>query len=141
MASLIAGLVGGVAATVVMTAAMMVLGDGGPPPTAQLVAKFAGGDPAERAMPGMALHLLYGIVAGGVFAVGAPLLGARLGSLGVAVALGVVYGVVLAAVGMGFWMRLVLGVDPDRGTLATFATVHVLYGVVLGAVLGAGVVA
>lgn len=141
MASVIAGLAGGVVATIVMTIAMMVMGDGGPPPTARLVAKFAGGDPEEYAMPGMALHFVYGIVAGAVFAVGVPLLGLDLGSIAVAVGLGLVYGVVLMIGGMAFWMRLVIGMEPDRDMMMTFGTVHVIYGVVLGAFLGANVIA
>ena len=88
MASVTAGLAGGVVATIVMTIAMMVMGDGGPPPTARLVARFAGGDPEDYAMPGMALHFVYGIVAGAVFAVGVPSIGLDLGSIVVAVGIG-----------------------------------------------------
>jgi hypothetical protein len=44
--------------------------------------------------------------------VGAPVVGIGLGSLGVAVAVGVVYGLVLLVGGMGVWMRAVIGVDP-----------------------------
>lgn len=138
MASLTAGLLGGLVATVVMTMAMMLLGDGGPPPTAALVAKFAGGSAEDRKMPGMLLHLLYGVVAGGVFAVGVPLLGPSLDSLVSATALGVLYGLVLMVVGMVFWMRLVIGLDPDGATMRMFGVVHVIYGAVLGAFLGAG---
>jgi len=141
MASVIAGLAGGVVATIVMTIAMMVMGDGGPPPTARLVAKFAGGDPEDYAMPGMALHFIYGIVAGAVFAVGVPLVGLSLGSIGVAIGLGLVYGIVLMIGGMVFWMRFVIGMYPDRDMMMTFGTVHVIYGVVLGAFLGASIVA
>ncbi|MDQ2055947.1 hypothetical protein [Halobellus sp. H-GB7] len=140
MASVIAGLAGGVVATIVMTIAMM-MGDGGPPPTAALVAKFAGGEPEDYAMPGMALHFVYGIVAGAVFAVGVPLLGLSLGSIGVAIGLGLVYGIVLMIGGMMFWMRMVLGMEPDRSMIMMFGTVHVIYGVVLGAFLGAGILA
>lgn len=139
MTSLTAGLAGGVVATIVMTIAMMVLGDGGPPPTARLVAKFAGGQPEEYAMPGMALHLVYGVVAGAVFAVGVPLLGVSLTSIPVAVGLGLVYGIVLMIGGMLFWMRTVIGMEPDRSTMLMFGTVHVIYGVVLGGFLGAGI--
>ena len=141
MASVIAGLAGGVVATIVMTIAMMVMGDGGPPPTARLVAKFAGGDPEDYAMPGMALHFVYGIVAGAVFAVGVPLLGLDLGSILIAVVLGLVYGIVLMIGGMLFWMRTIIGVEPDSSTMMTFGTVHAIYGVVLGAFLGAGIIA
>ena len=141
MASVIAGLAGGLVATIVMTVGMTVRGDGGPPPTAGLVAKVAGGEPEDYAMPGMALHLIYGVVAGVVFAVGAPLIGLGFGSIGVAIGLGVVYGIVLMIGGMMFWMRTVLGMEPDRDMMVMFATVHVVYGVVLGAFLGAGIIA
>ena len=141
MASVIAGLAGGVVATIVMTIAMMMMGDGGPPPTAALVAKFAGGEPEDYAMPGMALHFVYGIVAGAVFAVGVPLIGLSLGSLAVAVGLGLVYGIVLMIGGMMFWMRMIIGMEPDKDMMMMFGTVHIIYGVVLGAFLGAGVIA
>jgi hypothetical protein len=141
MASIIAGLAGGLAATIVMTALMMVMGDGGPPPTARLVAKFAGGEPEDHAMPGMVLHLVYGVVAGGVFAVGAPVVGVEFESIAVAVGLGLLYGVVLMVGGMVFWMRTVIGVEPDRDTMVMFGTVHVVYGIVLGALLGVDVLA
>jgi hypothetical protein len=141
MASAIAGLAGGVVATIVMTVVMMVMGDGGPPPTARLVAKFAGGQPEEYAMPGMALHFAYGIVAGAVFAVGVPLIGLSLTSIVVAAGLGLVYGIVLMIGGMVFWMRMVIGIEPDRDTMMTFGVVHVVYGVVLGAFLGGGIIA
>lgn len=141
MASVIAGLAGGLVATIVMTILMMVMGDGGPPPTAGLVAKFAGGEPEDYGMPGMVLHFIYGIVAGAVFAVGAPLVGLNLGSIAVAVGLGLVYGIILMIGGMVFWMRMVIGMEPDRDMMMMFGTVHVVYGVVLGAFLGAGILA
>lgn len=141
MASLITGLIGGIVATIVMTIVMMVMGDGGPPPTARLVAKFRGGTPEDYAMPGMALHIVYGIVAGAVFAVAVPLVGLSLDSLVVAAGLGLVYGLVLMIVGMGFWMQGVIGMESDRDMMMMFGTVHVVYGVVLGAFLGAGIIA
>ncbi|WP_231741198.1 hypothetical protein [Halorubrum sp. CBA1125] len=139
MASIVAGLAGGLVATIVMTIVMMVMGDGGPPPTAALVAKFAGGDPADYAMPGMILHVIYGILAGAVFAIGVPLVGLSLGSIAVAAGLGLVYGIILMIGGMMFWMRMVIGMEPDRDMMRMFGTVHVIYGVVLGAFLGAGI--
>ncbi|MDZ7745813.1 MAG: hypothetical protein U5K28_04545 [Halobacteriales archaeon] len=141
MASIIAGLAGGLVATIGMTAVMMVMGDDSPPPTAGLVAKFAGGEPEDYAMPGMMLHLIYGIVAGAVFAIGVPVLGPSLDSIGVATGLGLVYGVVLMIGGMMFWMRMVLGMEPDRDMMMMFGTAHVVYGIVLGAFLGAGILA
>jgi hypothetical protein len=141
MTSVIAGLAGGLAATIVMTVLMRVMGDGGPPPTAGLVSTFAGGEPEDHAMPGMVLHLVYGIVAGGVFAVGAPVIGVEFESIAVAVGLGLLYGVVLMIGGMAFWMRAVIGMEPDREMMLTFGTVHVVYGLVLGAFLWAGILA
>lgn len=141
MASVLAGLAGGLVATIVMTIVMMVMGDGGPPPTAALVAKFSGGDPEDYAMPGMILHFVYGIVAGAVFAIGVPLIGLSLGSIAVAIGLGLVYGIVLMIGGMVFWMRMIIGMEPDRDMMTMFGTVHVVYGVGLGAFLGAGILA
>ena len=141
MASVIAGLVWGFVATIVMTMTMMAVGDGGPPPTAALVAKFAGGTPEEHKKPGMLLHMLYGTIAGAVFAVGVPLVGLSLDSICVAIGLGFVYGVVLMIGGMVFWLRLVIGVEPDKDMMKVFGIVHVVYGVVLGALLGTGILA
>lgn len=141
MASVIAGLAGGLVATIAMTILMMAMGDGGPPPTAALVANITGGEPEDYAMPGMVLHLVYGIGAGAVFAVGIPLVGLQFESIVVAAGLGLIYGTVLMIGGMVFWMRMVLGMESDRDMLVMFGTVHVVYGVVLGAFLGADVLA
>ena len=138
---LIPGLAGGLIATVVMTAVMMAVGDGGPPPTARFVAKFAGGEPEEHKMPGMVLHLVYGIGAGGALVVGAPLVGVELSDIAVAVGVGLAYGVALMVVGMVLWMRLVIGTEPDKRMMAAFAAAHLTYGVVLGAFLSTGVLA
>ena len=141
MATIRAGLAGGVIATIGMTMSMLVMGDGGPPPTAQVVSTFAGGDPDDYAMPGIVLHILYCIGAGVVFVVGVPLLGLEFGSIWSSVALGLVYGIVLMIGGMAFWMRTVIGIEPDRGMMTMFGTVHIVYGVVLGAIVGAGIIA
>jgi hypothetical protein len=141
MAALTAGLAGGLVATIVMTVVMMTMGDDSPPPTASLVATVARGDPEDYAMPGMLLHLLYGVGAGAVFAVGVPMVGLELSSIALAAGLGLAYGIVLMIGGMSFWMRTIIGIEPDRGTMLTFGTAHVVYGVVLGAFLGAGVLA
>jgi hypothetical protein len=141
MASVIAGLAGGVVATIVMTIGMLILGDGEPPPTASLVATFAGGTPEAHAIFGIVLHLFYRSVAGTVFAVGVSLVGLSLGSLTVTVGLGLVYGIFLMIGGILFCMCLVLGIEPHRDMLIVFGTVHVVYGVVLGAFLGTGVLA
>jgi len=138
---LVTGLVGGMLATIVMTAVMMVVGDGGPPPTANLVAKFADGEPEDHKMPGMLLHLVYGIGAGGALAVGAPFVGLSFDQVAIAIGVGLAYGILLMVAGMVFWMRLVIGVEPDKRTMMTFGVVHVVYGVVLGFFLWTGILA
>lgn len=138
MATLLGGLVAGLAATIVMTAAMMALGDDSPPPTAALWAKYVGdGPPEQHVMQGMVLHLLYGVGAGGVFAVALPKGLGVTGVPGPAVALGggLVYAVGLMLVGMVFWMNVVLGMEADRETMMVFGLFHLIYGVVLGAAL------
>lgn len=140
MVSILGGLVGGLVATVVMTVIMMVMGDDSPPPTAMLVAKFADGDPEDYAMPGMALHFLYGIGAGAVFGALVPVVVSDPG-IAVVTGLGLVYGIVLMVGGMAGWMRGVIGIEPDKDTMMMFGTVHVVYGLVLGALVGANLFA
>jgi len=139
MVSLTAGVVGGLVATVLMTVVMKAIGDDSPPPTAALVAKVAGGDPPDHLAPGMLLHLLYGTVAGLVFALALPELGFGSAGLPVVTGLGLVYGVLLTVGGMVFWMKLVLGMDPEPGRVKVFVTVHLVYGLVLGGIVGAPV--
>jgi hypothetical protein len=132
------GLVGGLVATIVMTITMVLAGDGGPPPTAALVATVAGGDPADHQLPGMLLHLLYGTAAGAVFALGLPVFGFRNAAVPVTTGLGLLYGLVLMIGGVVVWLRLIVGIEPDRAMAMQFGAVHAVYGVVLGAVVGAG---
>jgi hypothetical protein len=139
MPLVIAGLAGGFVATIVMSIVMKVMG-GGPPPTADLIAKIRGGKAINFEKPGMILHLLYGTIAGAVFAIGLPIIGFGFEALGVAIGFGLVYGLVLMVGGMVFWMKTVIGMSPDKEMVLTFATVHAVYGLFLGAVLGSGVI-
>lgn len=41
--------------------------------------------------------------------------------------------------GMMFWLRGIIGMEPERDLLVTFGVVHVVDGLVLGGLLGAGV--
>ena len=139
MVTLLGGLIGGLLATIVMTAFMMTLGDDSPPPTAAFWAKYVGDGPAEAYVkPGMILHLLYGVGAGVGFVVLALLVGVELNSVLLAVGAGAVYGVLLTVVGMVLWMKVVLKLDADPRTMGTFTFFHLVYGVVLGAVVGSG---
>lgn len=138
-ATLVNGLAGGIVATIVMTVFMLALGDDSPPPTAALWAKYVGdGPPADYMMPGMALHMLYGLGAGVVFALAVPLLGIGV-TLATAVGLGIAYGLALTVVGAVLWMCIVLGMEPEPPQVAMFTFFHLAYGVVLGAWVGVGV--
>lgn len=141
MVTAIDGLVGGIVATIVMTAFMMGMGDDSPPPTAVFYARVMGdGAPTDYMPQGMVLHLLYGTVAGAVFgAVGAA--GAFLfASTGLVdgVLNGIVYGLVLFVIGAVFWFNLVLDMDADPPKMAMMGFFHLVYGVVLGAWVGVG---
>lgn len=139
--TLLNGLVGGLIATIVMTVFMMALGDDSPPPTALFWSKYVGsGEPEEYVMPGMALHLLYGLVAGAVLAVVLPAVGLADVGLTTLAGIGIAYGVVLFVGAAAFWMNVVLALEPERKEVGTFLLFHLVYGVVLGGVLGAGLV-
>lgn len=139
MVTILSGLAGGLLATIVMTIFMMALGDDSPPPTAELWAKYVGDGPAEDyMMPGMVLHMLYGIGAGAVFVLLVPAVGLGLDELVAAVAAGIVFALVLTVVGMVFWMKIVIAKDAEPRTMAMFGVFHLVYGVVLGGVVGAG---
>lgn len=141
MVTLVSGLVGGLVATIVMTVFMMMLGDDSPPPTALFWAKYVGdGRPDEYMMQGMILHVIYGIVAGGVFAGLVPVLGfVSVASLGTAILWGLAYGVVLFVIGAAFWMMMILGMSPEMKMVGMFLFFHLVYGAVLGAWIGYGI--
>lgn len=135
----LSGLAGGLVATAVMTAFMLGLGDDSPPPTALLVAKFAGGDPEQYLPQGMALHLLYGTGAGWVFA-----LLAEFGLLAIprtpitnGAINGLAYGLLLMIPAV-VWMRGIIGIEPDPREMGLMVGFHAVYGIVLGAFVGAG---
>lgn len=137
MVTITGGLVGGLVATIVMSIVMRAMG-GGPPPTANFVAKFQGGDPDDHMMPGMVLHLLYGTIAGGVLVAVVSAAALGITSLGAWVGTGLVYGIILLVGGAMVWIRGVIGMDPDRQTMIGFVVVHLVYGLVLGLWLGYG---
>jgi hypothetical protein len=85
-------------------------------------------------MQGMVLHMLYGIGAGGAFAVGVTALGLGVGSGALTTSLlwAVIYGLALTVVGAIFWMRIVLAMEPEPKMVGLFAFFHLVYGLVLG---------
>jgi len=139
--TVLGGAVGGLVATIVMTTLMMALGDDSPPPTAVFWAKYIGdGAPTDYMPQGMALHLLYGLGAGVALAVALPLIGFGTVTLVTAAGLGLAYGVVMFVFAAVFWMKIVLAMDPELPQVAQFLFFHLVYGVVLGGVVGAGLV-
>lgn len=144
MATIIDGVAGGIVATIVMTAFMMALGDDSPPPPAVFWATYVGGgDPGEYMPQGMVLHLLYGTGAGAVYgAIGAA--GAFVftpAGLVNGVLNGIVYALILFVVAAVFWMNVVLDMDAEHREAAMMGGFHLIYGVVLGAWVGLGVLA
>lgn len=91
-------------------------------------------------MPGMLLYLGYGVAAGAVFALAIPLLGsASVASTTGGVSWGLAYGVVLFVGAAAFWMNVVLGMDPEPKEAGAFLLFHLIYGLVLGGLVGVGV--
>lgn len=143
MVTLVSGLIGGLIATIVMTVFMMMLGDDSPPPTALFWSKYIGsGSPDEHMMPGIILHLLYGTIAGGVFALLVPLIGfVSVASIGTAILWGLIYAVGLFIAAAVFWMKIILQLEADMQMAGMFLVFHLIYGLVLGAWIGTGILA
>lgn len=140
MATILSGLVGGLVATIVMTVFMMTFGDDSPPPTAAFWAKYVGdGTPDDYMQQGMLLHMLYGTIAGVVLVFLAPVVGLSLGGLTAGLIAGIAYGVVLFIGAAVFWMKIVLDIDAEPIAVGLFLLFHLVYGVVLGAWLGLGI--
>ena len=139
--TLLDGLLGGLLATIVMTVFMMTLGDDSPPPTALFYAEYVGdGSPDEYMMQGMVLHFIYGISAGGALALLLILAGIDPIDSVEALLAGLSYGVGLFVGAAVFWMKIVLDMDPEPRDVGLFALFHIVYGLVLGAVIAVGVI-
>ncbi|MFB6104678.1 MAG: hypothetical protein ABEJ57_06295 [Halobacteriaceae archaeon] len=143
MTTIVSGLVGGFVATVVMTLFMLTMGDDSPPPTALFWVRYVGdGDPDAAMAPGLVLHAIYGTVAGGVLAAAVPAIAVlSVTSVTDGLLWGLAYGVVLFVGAAVFWMNIVLDMDPEPGQVVGFLVFHLIYGVVVGAWLGAGLLA
>lgn len=134
------GFAAGGVATVVMTCFRAPISRS-PPPPAWLWRKYVADDdddnPDRTVVASAVLHLLYGIVAGGVF-------GAIVGSRGghtngdekPSTAFGLLYGVVLSAFGDVVLLQWLLRLDLDAGERFIFHVGHVVYGLALGAWFG-----
>ena len=161
MLGVVVGLIGGLAGAAAMFAARTPAMRAEPPDTSLLLARISGGDARDYPTLGGLVQLGYGAILGGVFAY----VTARVPGWSVSVSewttalpdwtlsvpawderlwvAGLLYGLLLAVVGLGFWAP-VIGLqerldamepgDRSRRT-AMLVGAHVLYGVILGAVL------
>lgn len=130
------GLAGGFLGTLGMMFARRMLGSkSGPPPTAAFWAKYLGdGEPSDYKPQGLALHFLYGSIAGAMFQLLRSVLGR--GSSDNAkthpISGGLAYGILLAVWGFAVILRIVLGKDPDANKARKFLKGHLAYGLTLG---------
>lgn len=135
MATMLSGLLGGLVGAVATGAMLLATGDE-PSPAAVVWAKYLGdGDPANYETHGLAVHLVYGAVAGVLFVAVAGALSLGVGTLGGALLWAVVWAAVLVVVAAGFWMKVALGADPDTEALSAMGLMHLVYGVALGVVV------
>lgn len=132
MATLLSGLAGGLLASIVTGAATVTAGDE-PLPSAVVWAKYLGdGIPDHYGTHGVAVHVVYGALAGAAFVAVVDVLALDVATLAGAVLWGVVWSAALLAFAVGFWLVFVLGDRPEPRTLALLALVHLAFGVVLG---------
>lgn len=142
----LAGIVGGFVATVVMSMLMMPMMKGQPMPTAIMASKFLNKKtPAQNKMLGMVLHFFYGIVAGLVFALIADALwGLGDETTGAIVGYALGWGVLLW-LGSFMWM-MILGMTKMMASMSGGQKMkmmggqlmmHLVYGAVLGVIIGA----
>ncbi len=145
---------GGVVATLVMTAYRLPVSRS-LPPTARFWSKFvAGGRPEDQPLPALALHLLYGAGAGAAFGLLAPRPSdasatpgtgsdartddadetARLEAVGLLAGVG--YALALSAFGERALLDRLLDVDLDSDERLVFHAGHVVYGLALGTWVG-----
>ena len=132
--SIARGCVGGLAATVTMTVyripAFKAL-----PPTAEFWARFvSGGDVEQHFLPGLLLHLFYGVVGGAVYGLLAsfvdvddPATQGRLSVLG-----GLAYGIGLSVFGSRVVFVRILGRELQSEDALVFHVGHAVYGMTLG---------
>lgn len=135
------GITGGIAGTIAMTVyrapVFRAL-----PPSAEFWAVLVGGEPDEHVLPGIVLHLWYGVGAGalcGLLASVVHVFDAGDRSRGLpALALGTVYSLVLSAFGDRVLLRWLLDLELDADETLVFHVGHLVYGLTLGTWLGVG---
>lgn len=132
------GLLGGLVATVVMTAFRMPISES-LPPTARFWATYVGrGDEDDYPLQALLLHLAYGSLAGGVY--GALGGSGRLPSTAArerrGMLCGTAYGLALSVFGVRVVLARLLGTDLDPDERLVFHAGHLVYGFTLGTWVG-----
>lgn len=145
------GAVGGLFATVVMTAFREPISRS-PPPTANFWAQYVAprlrdtsssdeesagaGDPGDYFLPGLVLHLAYGTGAAVAFAALFRPAGSEAANERRGVLWGVGYALLLSGFGKRVLLERLLGMDLDRDERFVFHVSHVVYGLALGTWVG-----
>jgi len=132
------GLKGGAIATLVMTVFRAPVSRSPPPPAWFWSRYVTGGRPEDSVLPGLVLHVLYGMAGGGVFGalVGGHLDGRDADRERVGSALGVTYGLLLSTFGTVVVLDRLLDMDMDADERFVFHLSHLVYGLTLGVWLG-----
>lgn len=112
----------------------------GLPPTAEFWARYVGGgDVDQHFVPGLVLHILYGIVGGAAYGLLAsvPTVDDHTESERVSVLRGLVYGLCLSAFGSRVVFVRLLGRELQSEDALVFHVGHAIYGVTLGTFVAA----
>ena len=130
------GAVGGLFATIVMTAFREPTARA-LPPTAEFLSQYLGGEREDYFLSSFVLHFLYGITAGTVFG---PVLAAvdreRTHPEAIGLLVGGVYGLVLSVFGDRVVLSGILDMELATDESAVFHAGHLIYGLALGAWVG-----
>jgi hypothetical protein len=133
------GVLGGVVGALVTLAAIQWRDRDYSLATRSLSSAIADGDPAEYRQQGATVHVVYGAIAGGCYPRVAWMLGFeghQFAALPYSATVGVGFGLLAFVVALAFGLAGVVDLDLDGQIVATAVTRHVLYGLVVGAVVG-----
>jgi uncharacterized membrane protein YagU involved in acid resistance len=128
------GLVAGLVATLVMTVLMMPMMKKGPGMSQFIAARLKGGDPTDKGsmMGGLVLHLVYGTVMGGIYALGSSALNLVIVNH---IVNGFLFGLLLFIIAAVIVMPVSKAPvkEMPKSMMGVFLGLHLVYGLVLGA--------
>lgn len=129
------GVEGGLFATVVMTLFREPTARA-LPPTAEFLALYLDGEPAEYPVAALVLHLLYGTSAGVVFVPFFAMFGNTDEPETIGLLTGAIYGLASSVFGRRIVLAQVLDLELDTDEVAVFHAGHLIYGLTLGVWVG-----